>query len=371
MTISLWTALILQLVFKVSAQSACGNESSVAVCSCRTNFDGTWTVNCSGLGLRTLPVGIPINTSYLYAERNNLTDIDDDTLQSLPHLKHIFLNFNKLSTLPKFPKGIRFISATNNNIQSIDGSFEDLTMLTGVNLESNRVNVIKNTAFKDSTYLSYLKMKKCKIEEIQPNTFTRLSKLSFIDIKSNYVNSIKEDVFLLNGSSPCDIQLKYAGVENIATGSFRNLGNSSSIYLMFNSIRSIPSRAFRAHFLLHIDISFNGLQHIDPEAFAEVGSVWNLYLDRNELTEIPLGLYILNVRLCLRMTLNSIDLSSQPNRSVIVDSAKEILLAKNNIRYIFKNHFCQLESLEVIFLYHNEISYIEGGSFSGTSLRSM
>ncbi|XP_033101278.1 slit homolog 2 protein-like [Anneissia japonica] len=155
MNILLRTTLILQLVIKVSTQSACGNDSSVAVCSCL--IDGrTWTINCTGLGLRNLPDGIPVNTAHLYAERNNLTEIDDDTLQRLPHLTDIRLNFNKLSTLPKFPKGIKFISATDNNIQSIDGAFEDLTELIRVNLENNRINVLKNTTFKDTTQLSDL-----------------------------------------------------------------------------------------------------------------------------------------------------------------------------------------------------------------------
>ncbi|XP_033095685.1 leucine-rich repeats and immunoglobulin-like domains protein 1 [Anneissia japonica] len=151
MSILFWTSLILlQICIEVSSLSACGNAHSIALCSCWRIDDWTWAVNCTGLALRALPTEIPVNTTYLYAGTNNLAEIDNDTLLRLPILHHIVLDYNKLSTLPKFPKGIRTISANYNNIESIDGAFQGLTALARVALNSNKIKIIKNTTFQDS-----------------------------------------------------------------------------------------------------------------------------------------------------------------------------------------------------------------------------
>ncbi|XP_033116805.1 uncharacterized protein LOC117116818 isoform X2 [Anneissia japonica] len=66
--------------------------------------------------------------------------------------------------------------------------------------------------------------------------------------------------------------------------------------------------------------------------------------------------------------MNSIDFSSHPNRSIIAHSPRTLIIAKNEIQSISRNHFCSLKSLERIFIYMNKISFIENGSFNGTSL---
>ncbi|XP_033107822.1 asporin-like [Anneissia japonica] len=156
MTTLVWIAFLLMEIvglFKVLGQSACGNITSTAVCRCLKNSDGTWKVNCSGLGLSVLPNDIPVNTTYLYAEHNNLTEISHDTLLRLQHLRYIVLDANKMTTLPKFPKEIINIYASYNNIQSIDGAFDGLTSLFQVEMNHARVKVIKNTTFKDNLNL--------------------------------------------------------------------------------------------------------------------------------------------------------------------------------------------------------------------------
>ncbi|XP_033122304.1 leucine-rich repeat-containing protein 15-like isoform X2 [Anneissia japonica] len=211
-------------------------------------------------------------------------------------------------------------------------------------------------------------MVKCGIEEIQPNTFTMLSSLSLLDFNYNNIDTIEEDMLSLNGSTPCMIYLT-VGATEIATGSSRNLGNSSSLYLSDNSITTIPSRVFQSHSLNNVQLASNKLQHIHPEAFAEVGSVLCVTLNKNRLTKIPLAVYRLKIELSLTMSVNYIDFRSHPNRSVLAHSPKRLLLAKNSIRYISKKYFCGLKSLKELFIYLNEISYIEDGSFSGTSLQ--
>ncbi|XP_033095676.1 uncharacterized protein LOC117100191 [Anneissia japonica] len=69
--------------------------------------------------------------------------------------------------------------------------------------------------------------------------------------------------------------------------------------------------------------------------------------------------------------MNFIDISSQPNKSVIYYSPSRIILSKNNIRSISRNQFCGLKYLQHLFLFLNNISYIEDGSFSETSLQSL
>ncbi|XP_033108774.1 asporin-like [Anneissia japonica] len=117
MTVLRWTALL--LLVKFSRQSACGDTHSMADCNCKQNLVG-WTVDCTGLGLSALPAGIPVNTTRL--------------------------------------------SARYNNIQSIDGAFEDLTVLIRLQLDSNRIKVNNNRTFKDTRELRDLEMQKLRTE---------------------------------------------------------------------------------------------------------------------------------------------------------------------------------------------------------------
>ncbi|XP_033116781.1 uncharacterized protein LOC117116795 [Anneissia japonica] len=223
MTVLRWTTFL--LLVKVSSQSACGDTHSKGDCNCLQHSDGTWAVDCTGRGLSALPGGIPVNTTRLDAAKNNISEISNDTLLRLQYLFSIVLDFNNLTSLPKFPKRIEFM----------------------------------------------------------------------------YLSS-------------------------------------------------------------------NKLQHIDPEAFAEVGMIVVLRLDNNLLKEIPLAVYNLNVTDSLIISMNFIDLSSNPNRSIFSHSPRKLIIAKNEIQSISRNYFSGLKSLEQILIYLNKISYIEDKSFSGTSL---
>ncbi|XP_033116802.1 leucine-rich repeat-containing G-protein coupled receptor 4-like isoform X1 [Anneissia japonica] len=154
MSVLRWTTLL--LLVKFSSQSACGDTHSTGDCSCQWHLDGTWVVDCTGRGLSELPEGIPVNTTYLDASKNNILEIPNDTLLRLQYLNIIVLDFNNLTSLPKFPKGIRIISANYNSIQSIDGAFDGLSALIRVGLDGNNVTFINNRTFKDTMDLRQL-----------------------------------------------------------------------------------------------------------------------------------------------------------------------------------------------------------------------
>ncbi|XP_033108775.1 podocan-like [Anneissia japonica] len=142
----------------------------------------------------------------------------------------------------------------------------------------------------------------------------------------------------------------------------------SSVHLNSNEIKHLPPRFLSSRYLFELVLSFNKLQHIDPEAFAEVRTIMVLRLDNNLLKEIPLAVYNLDVAQSLIISMNFIDLISHPNISIVQSSPEKLIIAKNEIQSISRNYFSGLKSLEQIFIYLNKISYIEDGSFSGTSL---
>ncbi|XP_033116782.1 uncharacterized protein LOC117116797 [Anneissia japonica] len=302
------------------------------------------------------------------ASKNNILEIPNDTLLRLQYLNIIILDFNNLTSLPKFPKGIRVISANYNSIQSIDGAFDDLSALVRVGLDGNNVTFINNRTFKDTMDLRELKISSNKIKYIQPNTFKTIKNLTSIWIRSNNLDTIEKNTFALHGSISCSLYVDHIGIKEIKTGSFRNIGFMSKVSLGFNSIKHLPPRFINSSYLLQLYLSCNKLQHIDPEAFAEVGKIMVLRLDNNLIKEIPLAVYNLNVTGLLIISMNFIDLSSYANRSVLAHSPQKLIIAKNEIQSISRNHFNGLQSLEQILIYLNRISYIEDRSFSGTSL---
>ncbi|XP_071949603.1 trophoblast glycoprotein-like isoform X2 [Antedon mediterranea] len=110
---------------------ACSNDTNVnAVCECT---ERTRTVNCTNRGLNEWPVGIPVNKKFLYLSDNNLNKIDTNALLELQELISINLANNSLTSLPEFPKTIY-----------------------SINIDHNRISILKNTTFQGSNLVNHL-----------------------------------------------------------------------------------------------------------------------------------------------------------------------------------------------------------------------
>ncbi|XP_071264563.1 slit homolog 2 protein isoform X5 [Salvelinus alpinus] len=107
-----------------------------AECSCLDTV-----VRCSNKGLSTLPKGLPKDTTELYLDGNQLTQVPVE-LSNYKHLTLIILSYNRLRCIPVRAfdglKSLRLLSLHGNDISVIpEGAFKDLASLSHLALGAN------------------------------------------------------------------------------------------------------------------------------------------------------------------------------------------------------------------------------------------
>ncbi|XP_071966171.1 podocan-like isoform X2 [Antedon mediterranea] len=354
--------LFLWVDLSIGVEIACSNDINVnAVCEC---IERTQTVNCANRGLNEWPVGIPLNTQILYMNNNNLKEIDEDAFSKLHELFTINVNNNLLSKLPSLPKTIGNIHADKNLLTDISTVFNDLPILHILSLTNNKITLLRNTTFKGSTVITDLNLSFNNINIIEPFTFANNSKLALLRIIYNKnLQMLGENAFAFANGGSVDMHISPSVVE-LSTGTFK-LSTGSSIYLANNKLRSIPSKAFQGGDILVLKLVDNNISFIHNDAFVALDSIFMLLLAYNRLTEIPI--FRGNIYGTLDVSWNS--LTSLEDRKI--PAVKNVFLSKNNIQTISTNIFANMSSLNMLFLVHNNIAFIEDGAFNGTNLYSL
>ncbi|KAI8481100.1 hypothetical protein Bbelb_411790 [Branchiostoma belcheri] len=209
-------------------------------CEC---FEGTKIVNCSWLGLTSVPPGIPTNVQQLILEHNNISKISRNDFVNLTSVESIDLSDNKL------------------NSQSISaGTFDDLPSLGTLDLSYNK-KFIEFPAYLPSK-LTYLYFISNSAVHVSADAFANLTEIVHLDFSDNKV-------------------------ETIAPGAFKNLQKLQVLYCDFNKLKDdgIPPSVFKpAKKLQNLGLRFNQLTR--PPVDLPVG-LQALDLVGNHIKEIP------------------------------------------------------------------------------------
>uniref|UniRef100_A0A8C7MI57 Slit homolog 2 (Drosophila) n=1 Tax=Oncorhynchus kisutch TaxID=8019 RepID=A0A8C7MI57_ONCKI len=126
-----------------------------AECSCLDTV-----VRCSNKGLSTLPKGLPKDTTELYLDGNQLTQVPVE-LSNYKHLTLIDLSNNQISTLSNYSLSnmteLLTLILSYNRLRCVPvRAFDGLKSLRLLSLHGNDISVIPEGAFKDLASLSHL-----------------------------------------------------------------------------------------------------------------------------------------------------------------------------------------------------------------------
>ncbi|XP_036790169.1 slit homolog 2 protein isoform X2 [Oncorhynchus mykiss] len=126
-----------------------------AECSCLDTV-----VRCSNKGLSTLPKGLPKDTTELYLDGNQLTQVPVE-LSNYKHLTLIDLSNNQISTLSNYSLSnmteLLTLILSYNRLRCVPvRAFDGLKSLRLLSLHGNDISVIPEGAFKDLDSLSHL-----------------------------------------------------------------------------------------------------------------------------------------------------------------------------------------------------------------------
>ncbi|XP_025196872.1 protein slit [Melanaphis sacchari] len=314
-------------------------------CSC----DGT-IVDCSGRSLTEIPKDIPIYTTELLMNDNEIGKIKSDGLFGrLPHLQKLEMKRNIISSVEA-------------------NAFEGAIKLYELNLSENKIRQVHNKMFIGLHNLKILTLLNNEITCVMPGSFDYLPALRTLNLQMNPFN--------------CNCHLawfaEWLKKHGLIAGSPRCAGPAR---VMDVPIHDLPSYEFKCSG--DNDQGCLGDNYCPPKCTC-IGTVVRctraklveipknipvetseLYLDVNEITSINVD------RLSHLKSLTRLDLSN--NHLIVLSNntfsqlskLSTLLLGYNKLQCLEKNSLAGLKSLRIISLHGNNISLIPDGTFSG------
>uniref|UniRef100_A0A674BN47 Si:ch211-191d15.2 n=1 Tax=Salmo trutta TaxID=8032 RepID=A0A674BN47_SALTR len=184
----LWCLYGLLLVLCVSPLACLVTSSCPEGCCCP--HPGL-LVLCESLGLRSLPVSVPLNTSVLSVARNQFCNVDH-LLRPFSSLQELSLSHNQLAHFPRgLPPSLETLQLQKNRITYITtGALRQLGNLTRLDLEDNRIRTIQPGALLGLGRLQVLTLKGNRLTILPLNLPASLTHLDL-----NCLRSVPESAF--------------------------------------------------------------------------------------------------------------------------------------------------------------------------------
>uniref|UniRef100_A0A3Q3KTB1 Slit homolog 1b (Drosophila) n=1 Tax=Mastacembelus armatus TaxID=205130 RepID=A0A3Q3KTB1_9TELE len=396
-------------------------EACPTPCRCLGN-----TVDCHGLGIRSVPKNIPRGTERLDLNGNNLTVVTKTDFSGLKHLRvlsakptaafapQVFksgvfllfgpssrLNKNRLSQLPEllFQKNeaLSRLDLSENTIQALPRrAFRGATEIKNLQLDKNHISCIEEGAFRALRSLEVLTLNNNNISTIPVSSFNHMPKLRTFRLHSN---SLRCDCHLAwlspwlrqrpalglytQCSSPpalrglnlaelrkndfaCSGTAAHAFVQpcSLASGSCPPMCSCSNniVDCRGRGLTAIPAHLPEA--MTEIRLEQNGIKSVPPGAFTSYRKLRRIDLSNNQISEIAPDAFH-GLRALNSLVLYGNKITELP--SGVFDglaSLELLLLNANKIHCIRATVFKDLENLALLSLYDNKIQSLAKGTFS-------
>uniref|UniRef100_A0A4W4HLJ4 Slit homolog 1a (Drosophila) n=1 Tax=Electrophorus electricus TaxID=8005 RepID=A0A4W4HLJ4_ELEEL len=150
---------------------AAGTGACPALCTC----SGT-TVDCHGLGLKSVPRNIPRNVERLELNGNNFTRINKNDLSGLKYLRVLQLMENQIGAIER-------------------GAFDDMRELERVRLNRNQLHQLPELLFQKNAALSRLDLSENFIQAIPRKAFRGATDINNLQLDKNHISCIEDGAF--------------------------------------------------------------------------------------------------------------------------------------------------------------------------------
>ncbi|XP_014860989.1 PREDICTED: slit homolog 3 protein isoform X1 [Poecilia mexicana] len=363
-----WAALLAALLWAAAAHG-CPHK-----CSCSGSH-----VDCQGLGLKTVPKGVPRSAERLDLNKNNITRITKVDFSGLKNLRILHLEDNQISVLER-------------------GAFQDLRLLERLRLNRNKLQFLPELLFQSNPKLGRVDLSENQIQAVPRKAFRGITNVKNLQLDSNHISCIEDGAF----RALRDLEILTLNNNNITLiplSSFNHMPKLRTLRLHSNSLHCDCHLAWLSDWLrarrglapftqcmspahmrgLNVpdvqkkDFICNGPAQTEPRACAPQVAVCppscscnNNIVDcrRKGLTEIPANLPEGIVEIRLEQNLIK---SVPPGAFTAYKKLKRIDLSKNQISDVAADAFSGLRSLTSLVLYGNKITELPKGIFDGLS----
>ncbi|XP_072133848.1 leucine-rich repeat-containing G-protein coupled receptor 6 isoform X1 [Mobula birostris] len=391
-----YSVLILAAFGYACATQAPTNPPCPPQCHCEEDGILLW-VDCSELGLVTIPENISALTSYLDLSMNNINDLQPNSFEGLHFLEELRLSGNHLAQIPidAFAGlyNLKVLMLQNNQLQRLPcEALWDLPNLQSLRLDANLISDIPQNSFEGLQSLRHLWLDDNALTQIPVQALNNLPSLQAMTLALNKIAYIP-DLAFVNLSSLVVLHLHNNNIQSLGTNCFDGLHSLETLDLNYNdlaefpvairtlsklqelgfhnnNIKAIPEKAFVGNPLLQtIHFYDNPIQFVGKSAFQYLPKLHTLSLNgANEIKEFPdlKGTTSLEI-----LTLTRAGITSLPRGLCQqLPNLRVLELSYNRIHILPSFHNCQ--KLEEIGLQHNRITEIRADTFQQLmALRSL
>uniref|UniRef100_A0A8C6KSV8 Leucine rich repeat containing G protein-coupled receptor 6 n=1 Tax=Nothobranchius furzeri TaxID=105023 RepID=A0A8C6KSV8_NOTFU len=246
-------------------------EPVVALCPspCQCEEDGIFmTVDCSEMGLPSVPLNLSPLTTYLDLSMNNISEIQPRAFHRLHLLSELRLDANLLSEVPaeafRGVRSLRHLWLDDNSLTEIPVmALDSLPSLQAMTLALNQITHIPDYAFTNLSALVVLHLHNNHIQSMSSRCFEGLQSLETLDLNYNDLQEFPVAIRTLS-------KLQELGFHN-------------------NNIKAIPERAFVGNPQLQtIHFYENPIQFVGKSAFQFLPKLHTLSLNgATQIQEFP------------------------------------------------------------------------------------
>ncbi|XP_077194933.1 leucine-rich repeat-containing G-protein coupled receptor 5 [Paroedura picta] len=389
-------ALLLLGLLGLDAAPARRQRSCPAACHCEP--DGMLVrVDCSDLGLTSVPANLSIFTSYLDLSMNNISKLPSSSLQNLRFLEELRLAGNGLTHIPKGAFAglfsLKVLMLQNNLLQQVPAeALQNLHALQSLRLDANHISFVPPSCFNGLVSLRHLWLDDNSLTDIPVRAFRSLPALQAMTLALNKIYHIPDYAFgtlsslvvlhlhnnrIYSLGKKCfdglhsleTLDLNYNNLDEFPT-SVRALRSLKELGFHSNNIKSIPEQAFVGNpSLIAIHFYDNPIQIVGKSAFQHLPELRTLTLNgASQIREFP---DLTGTRSLESLTLTGAQITTLPETACDQLPNLQVLdLSYNQLEDL--PVFTACEKLQKIDLHHNDIYKIEVGTFSQlVGLRSL
>lgn len=227
-----------------------------------------------------------VNSSH-----GQLNNIQYNTFQNTDNIEILDLSHNLLevfltniTTLPK----LKHLCLNNNKIRNItDNTFFRLNVLQKLDISHNNIIKIESNAFRSLTNLLYLELFSNPEMEISSTIFDNITALSKVTLENtrkafSFKNATK--------SSVVNLQMANCNIANVNNVYIYKVKNVVILNLSLNKISFIDKYSFQnMPSLVSLDLCFNMIKDVQPGSFLGTSSINILNLYSNYIDSMQFG----------------------------------------------------------------------------------
>ncbi|XP_071091195.1 protein slit-like isoform X2 [Haliotis cracherodii] len=349
------------------------------------------TVDCSGRGLKYIPKELPMYTTELKLENNEINRIKNDGIfkKKLPNLQILDLNDNAIEVIEdgafEGAEKLTDLLVTNNKLTQLSSaSLRGLQHVKSLMLRGNRITCINNVTFTETPRLRVLSLYDNQIRCITQGAFDRLHYLSTLNLMANpfhcnchlgWLSDWLKRRNVITGTPTCTAPhpLKNTPIQDLKQKDFvceevNDIGCNTGVTPCCQDSSIVEENSCDPRAYCPPKCSCDGTKvrcsHLDMTDIPKYIPLdtTELYLDVNEITNIPMEIGLLTKLQKLDLSHNNIETLPE---LIFANLTKlsTLILSYNNIQCMGDTSFSGLKELRILSLHGNNLSVIPYNAF--------